>query len=157
MTLIVRPMTTDDVPACVAIVNDIIAKGSTTAYEEPYTEAAFDAHYRVEPPISMVVLEGTRVVGFQATFEIEPGLYSIGSFTDRRAPVKGAGSVMFAATLKAAKKRGGSAILAKITSDNIGGLAYYARMGFEDFDVIKADLTRSNGRVVDRVIKRILL
>jgi len=38
MTLTARPMTADDVPACVEIINQIIAQGGTTAYEEPYTE-----------------------------------------------------------------------------------------------------------------------
>ena len=157
MTLTVRPMESKDVPACTDILNDIIALGGTTAYEEPYSETYFEAHYLNEPPISMVVLNDDTIVGFQALFEVEPGLYSIGSFTDRRNPVKGAGSIMFDATLGAAKARGGSAILAKITSDNTGGLAYYSRMGFEDFELQKADLTRSDGTVVDRVIKRFAL
>lgn len=157
MTLIIRAMAPEDVPECTDILNDIIARGGTTAYEEPYTETYFDAHYRLEPPISMVALDGNKVVGFQALFEVEPGLYSIGSFTDRRTPVRGAGSALFEATLAAAKVRGGSTILAKITSDNTGGLAYYSRMGFEDFEVHKADLTRSDGTVVDRVVKRLSL
>jgi len=154
MTLSVRPMIAADAPACTEIVNDIIARGGTTAYEEPYTVAAFDAHYRLETAICLVVLNDEQVIGFQGLFEVEPGVYSIGSFTDRRAGVKGAGVALFQATLAAAKERGGSEILAKITSDNTGGLAYYSRMGFVDFKVQKADLTRSDGTVVDRVIKR---
>lgn len=157
MTLSARPMTPEDVPACVDIVNHIIALGGTTAYEEPFTNVGFDAHYRQEPPISMVVLSDDRVVGFQSLFEVEPGLYSIGSFTDQKYPVKGAGRVVFDATLAAAKERGGSAILAKITSDNTGGLTYYERIGFVDFEVDKADHVRANGTVVDRIIKRYLL
>ena len=154
MALTIRPMRREDAAACTDIVNDIIARGGTTAYEKPYTVDGFDAHYRQEPPISMVALNGDHVVGFQAVFEVEPGLYSIGTFTDRRALVKGAGTALFDATLSATKARGGTAILARITSDNTGGLAFYSRMGFADFDVKKGDLTRSNGTVVDRIIKR---
>lgn len=157
MTLTTRPMEPNDVPDCTRILNHIIDLGGSTAYEEPYSEAHFDAHYRQEPPISMVVLSDGKVVGFQGLFEIEPGIYSIGSFTDRQNPVKGAGAVMFDASLTAARKRGGTAILAKITSDNTGGLTYYDRMGFVDYEVLKADHVRSDGTVVDRIAKRFLL
>ena len=157
MTLTVRPMIANDAPACTDILNDIIARGGTTAYEDPYTVEGFDAHYRAETAISMVVLFDGDIIGFQGLFEVSPGVYSIGSFTDRRSAVKGAGSVMFKATLDAAKLRGGSEILAKITSDNTGGLSYYARMGFEDYEIQEADLTRSDGTIVDRVIKRLAL
>lgn len=157
MTLTTRPMTSADVPSCVEIVNHIIALGGTTAYEQPFTKEDFDAQYCEEPPISIVVLSRSRIVGFQALFEVAPGLYSIGCFTDQQNPMKGAGRGMFKATLAAAKLRGGSAILAKITSDNTGGLAYYNRMGFVDFDVKPSDMTRPDGTVVDRIIKRLEL
>ena len=156
-TLIARAMTADDVPACVAIVNHIIALGGTTAYEEPYSEQDFHDHYLVEPPVTNVVTQDGRVVGFQAAFDVGDGLYSIGSFTDRVAPVKGAGKVIFGKTLADCRARGGEAILAKITSDNIGGLAFYSRMGFVDWKTIPNDHTRKDGTQVDRIIKRLEL
>lgn len=113
MTLSVRPMTAGDIPACTEIVNDIIARGSTTAYEKPFSEEAFDAHYRNEPPISMVAINDGRIIGVQAVFEVEPGLYSIGSFTDRRAQIKGAGTALFKATLAATKTGAGQQSLQK--------------------------------------------
>ena len=76
-----------------------------------------------------------------------------GSFTDRRDPVKGAGRALFAKTLADCRARGGTAIIAKITADNASGLAYYARMGFRDWQVWKDDATRG-GRPIDRVVKR---
>ena len=45
MTFDVRKMTTEDVPACVVILNHIIALGGSTAYEDPYTETHFADHY----------------------------------------------------------------------------------------------------------------
>jgi len=60
-------------------------------------------------------------------------------------------------TIAAARSKGATAILAKITSDNTGGLAYYTKVGFDDFEVVKSDLTRSDGTIVDRVIKRFAL
>ena len=150
----VRTMEERDIPECVAIVNHIIGLGGTTAYEEPFTNEGFLAHYLNEPPVTNVALYDSRVVGFQAAFDVGNGLYSIGSFTDRQNPVRGAGKALFVKTLDDCRADGGEAILAKITSDNIGGLAYYSGLGFQDFEVIKADLTRQDGTVVDRVIKR---
>ncbi len=150
----VRTMEPRDVPACVAIVNHIIALGGSTAYEDPFTNAGFEAHYLQEPPVTNVVLDKGRVVGFQAAFDAGDGLYSIGSFTDQQHPAPGAGRAIFAKTLADCRARGGTAILAKITSDNTGGLAYYTKMGFADDHVIKDDVTRKDGTTVDRIVKR---
>ena len=157
MTLKTRSMTSADVPSCVAIINPIIAVGGSTAYEDPYEHETFEAHYLEEAATSLVVTHEDRVVGFQSCFEVEPGIYSIGSFTDQEQPVKGAGRALIEGTIAAARENGATAILAKITSDNTGGLAYYSRMGFEDYQTIKSDLTRRDGTVVDRIIKRFVL
>ena len=66
----VRTMQMSDVPACVDIVNDIIVRGGSTAYEEPYTADDFAKHYLEEPPVTNVVLDGARIVGFQAAFDV---------------------------------------------------------------------------------------
>ncbi|MBU2992338.1 GNAT family N-acetyltransferase [Octadecabacter sp. 1_MG-2023] len=157
MTFETRTMTAGDVPACVAILNPIIAAGGTTAYEDPYTEQAFLDHYFSEPPVSNVVLHNGTIIGFQAAFEVEQGIYSIGTFTDRNNPVRGAGAALMAKTKSDCRTRGGTAILAKITEDNTGALAFYSKMGFEDFKVDKAAHTRKSGKVVDKVIKRLEL
>ena len=154
MTFETRKMAAADVPACLAIINPIIATGGTTAYEEPYTEQAFLDHYCVEPPVSNVVLHNGTIIGFQAAFELEQGLYSIGTFTDRNNPVRGAGAALMAKTEADCRARSGTAILAKITEDNTGALAYYTKMGFEDFEIDKAAHTRKSGKVVDKIIKR---
>lgn len=155
--LIARAMQAADVPACVRIVNHIIALGGSTAYEDPFTEPDFDAHYRQEPPVTNVVLLKDRIVGFQAAFDAGDGVLSIGSFTDRRDPVRGAGRVLFEKTLQDARDWGAKAIIAKITADNTGGLAFYTRMGFVDVDLWPADHTRSDGTRVDRIVKRLNL
>lgn len=155
MTMIARPMTKDDVPACVDIINHIIALGGTTAHEDPYTVDDFE--YFTDPDIVNVVEADGRIAGFQAVFVTEPGVYSVGSFTDQRTPVKGAGKVLMDRMKADCRAAGGSSIIAKITSDNAGGLAYYSKMGFVDETVIPNDHTRRDGTTVDRVIKRFVL
>ena len=147
-------MTAADVPACVAILNDIIARGGSTAYEDAFTVESFAADYLHAAPVSMTALHGDRVVGFQAAFDYGDGFYSIGTFADRVDPVPGTGRALFAATLAACRARGGAAILARITSDNTGGLAYYSRMGFRDDHTVPRDVIRRTGTVVDRIVKR---
>ncbi|MGR3502751.1 N-acetyltransferase family protein [Pseudaestuariivita sp.] len=154
MTLETRTMRLEDVPSCVAIVNHTIALGGSTAYEEPYTEDAFAAGYLNTAPVRNVTLSEGRLVGFQAAFDAGGGLYSIGTFADQQNPVKGVGRALFAKTLADCRARGGEAILAKITSDNSAGLAFYSAIGFQDFEVWPDDHTRPNGVKVDRIVKR---
>lgn len=149
-----RPITRADAPACVEILNHIIALGGSTAYEAPFTETEFAGEYVDDPAVCMVALVEGRAIGFQAVFDAGEGLYSIGSFTDRRAPVKGAGRALFAATLAACRARGGVAILARITADNALGLSYYSAIGFADWQMWPDDHTRADGTKVDRVVKR---
>lgn len=149
-----RALTRADIPACLEILNFTIRKGGTTAYEEEHTPESFAAEFIEEPPVGVVALHEGRIVGFQNCFDVGDGLYSIGSFTDQRHPVKGAGRALFAATLAACRARGGVAILARITSDNASGLAYYSAMGFADDHVIPGDVTRKSGKTVDRVVKK---
>ncbi|MEE8602199.1 GNAT family N-acetyltransferase [Euzebya tangerina] len=146
-------MTRGDVPACVALVNHIIAVGGTTAYEAPFTDHGFADRYLGDAAITTVVLEGGRLVGFQGAFEVERGIFSLGTFTDQQRPVPGAGRALFDATVMAARARGGVRLLAKITSDNAGGLAFYTAMGFIDDHVVPADHTRPDGTAVDRIVK----
>lgn len=149
-------MTADDVPACHRIINRVIEIGGSTAHQ-PFSFEAFKQYYFHDPAISNVALEQGRVVGFQAVFEQEPGLYSIGSFTDRDRPVRGAGRALADQMIKACRAAGGHTLIAKITSDNTGGLAFYAKVGFQDWKTVPNHLTRPDGTVVDQIIKRIIL
>ncbi|AKS47747.1 L-amino acid N-acyltransferase YncA [Octadecabacter temperatus] len=157
MTFTVRAMQMYDVPDCVVIINHTISLGGSTAHEEPYNASDFAAHYFEDAEVANVVLHGERIVGFQGAFEVESGVYSIGSFTDQMNPVRGAGKAMFEKTRVDCKNRGGTSIIAKITEDNSGGLAFYSKMGFQPDHVKPADHTRPNGTQVDRIVKRFVL
>ena len=157
MTFDVRDMIREDVPACVRIINYTITLGGSTAHEDILDEPGFADHYFDEPEVANVVLKDGKIVGFQAAFEVEPGVYSIGSFTDQECPVKGAGAAIFAKTQDDCRARGGTSIIAKITADNTGGLTYYSKMGFAPDAVWPANHTRTDGTVVDRIVKRFIL
>lgn len=157
MEFTVNSIEPSDIPHCVEILNFIIRKGGTTAYEKEFTLESFDNHYRSEPKICLVVKKDGVVLGFQGSFDLGDGELSIASFTDQVNPVAGAGRALFEATRQQAKKMGYRSILAKITSDNASGLGFYSRMGFVDDHVIKNDLIRANGIPVDRIIKRYVL
>jgi len=150
----VRPMEHGDMPACLAILNHIIAQGGTTAYETPFTLEALTDDYLHDPAVSLVAVQSGRVVAFQVLFAEPEDIYAIASFADQQTPVRGAGRALFTSTVAACRAIGGTAILARITSDNTGGLAYYSRMGFEDVARAPRDHIRADGTVVDRVIKR---
>lgn len=148
-----RPMRPDDVPACLSLINDIIARGGTTAHETPFTPDSFRAHYFDAPSAVHVVEADGRVVGFQAVYREDETRFAIGTFTDREAPVKGAGRALFEATKAACRAMGGTQLIAQITGDNASGLGYYGAMGFNEIGVEIGAFTRHNGVKVDRVTK----
>ncbi|MFQ6553661.1 N-acetyltransferase family protein [Aestuariibius insulae] len=152
----VRPMKESDIPTLLEFFNAIVAEGGTTAHEDPFSTADFHDHYFTQPAFAFVVLTGSTPVGFQAVFEREPGLYSIGSFTDQRSRVKGAGAALFEATKAACTAAGGHTIIAKIRADNVPGLAYYSKMGFVDTDRIKG-VPLNDGTPMDRIVKSLPL
>lgn len=155
MKLTARPTVPADLPALCDLFNHTVEVGGTTAHENTYDLAYFTKHYFDDPVMVQTVFSDDTPIGFQAVFETEDGL-SIGSFTDQRKPMRGAGSVMFAATKAAATAGGYKWIDAKIRADNVPGLAYYSKMGFADFTVDK-DVPLKNGTPMDRITKRIVL
>lgn len=155
MTLTARPTLETDLPALVALFNNIVRTGGTTAHEEEYDQATFKAYYFDDPIMVHTVLLGDTPIGFQAVFASEEGL-AIGSFTDQARPVKGAGAVMFAATKAWSVAQGYPWIDAKIRADNVPGLAYYSKMGFVDFKV-DTGVPLADGTPMDRITKRLVL
>lgn len=90
-------------------------------------------------------------------FEQEPDLHSIGSFTGQENPVRGTRRALATQMIKDCRADGGHTIIAKITEDNIGGLAFYAKAGFKDWSVIPKAHQRSDGTWVNQIVKRIIL
>ena len=77
----------------------------------------------------------------------------ISTFARVTGKIVGVGTVLFLNTQIVARKSGVIAINATIRADNVGGLAYYDKMGFETYHVHK-DIPLSEGTQVDRIAKR---
>lgn len=154
----IRPVAPDDIPELCKLVNEIIAIGGTTAFETPMTVDTFlESFFRSQIQISMLVAEGEsgELLGFQVltTHEKLPDDWAdIATFARVGSQAAGVGSALFAETLALARKFGIGAINATIRADNIGGLAYYERMGFLTYKVDR-DVPLKSGRLVDRVSK----
>lgn len=156
MTLTARPTIEADLPALADLFNHTVRVGGTTAHEEEWDVETFKRYYFDDPDMVHTVLNDDTPIGFQAVFAKDETLLSIGSFTDQRNIVRGAGSVMFKATREAAKQAGYAFIDAKIRADNVPGLAYYTKMGFEDYKVDKG-VPLEDGTPMDRITKRLAL
>ena len=155
----IRPVLDTDAPKLAALLNEIIARGGTTALEQPFTPAALYEAMLTGPDVyCCFVAEDAagHLVGFQTltrSDHLPDGVGDIGTFTRVGSVQKGTGSRLFAATQRAAGERGLTAINATIRADNVGGLAFYGRLGFIDNSISRA-VPLSDGTLVDRISRR---
>jgi len=159
VTVTVRPVTSADAPELAELLNAIIARGGTTALEQPFTPERLDATYltglKVISCMVAVDDETGRLEGFQTLVHeahLPEGWGDIGTFTRVDGIQRGIGSALFAATRDRARELGMEAINAEIRADNTGGLAFYGKQGFEDYRVERARPLR-DGRPMDRMFK----
>jgi L-amino acid N-acyltransferase YncA len=160
-SITVRPVTSADAAELTELLNAIIARGGTTAFETPFTVDGLDASYLTGPSVHccFVAEADGRLLGFQ-TLGTQPFLPDtigdIATFTRVGGTQAGVGTALFAATTARARELGLVAINATIRADNIGGLAFYSRMGFVDHEVVPA-VPLNDGTPVDRIRKRFAL
>jgi GNAT superfamily N-acetyltransferase len=156
--MIVRPATLSDAPNLAALLNEIIAIGGTTAHETPFTASVFADHYLTGSDAvccHMAVVDDEpiefQVLGVYPALPV--GWLDIGTFVRPATRKMGAGSALYAATLLAVQRRGAATLNATIRTDNASGLAYYSRIGFNDY-AFDADYCLKDGRRVGRISKR---
>jgi L-amino acid N-acyltransferase YncA len=156
----IRPVRETDAHELAILLNEIIARGGTTAFEEPFAADTLARTMLIGPDVicCFVATERAtgRLLGFQSLEkcgELPRDVGDIATFTRVGLAQKGVGSSLFAATRAEAGRKGLAAINATIRADNLGGLAFYARMGFVDHDIHRA-VPLKNGTPIDRVSKR---
>jgi L-amino acid N-acyltransferase YncA len=159
----VRPVRDGDAEELTTLLNEIIARGGTTALEDSFTPDLLARVMLIGPGVicCFVVAERAsgRLLGFQSleqSDDLPDGVFDIATFARVGLTQRGVGSSLFEATRAEARKQGVTAINATIRADNTGGLAFYARMGFVDHSVRHAVPLKA-GALVDRISKRYVL
>lgn len=145
MILEVRPATAEDASAMMALLNEIIAAGGTTAHRKPFDEQAIIAQFiasRLFLCCLVAVSEG-KIAGFQALEWADPDWPGddalpadwaiIATYVNRAAHGRGVGRALFARTSRAAAAAGVRFIDATIRLENSGGRRFYERLGFVDY------------------------
>ena len=161
-SLTIRPAHADDTEGMRTLLNEIIRVGGTTAItNELSPDEMREWFISGENVVSCFVAVDFYgfVVGFQSLskYDTLPADWvDIATFASRSRHKSGVGSALFARTREAASRLGFAAINATIRVENVGGLAYYSRMGFETYLVEDGD-PQAHGRVFNRVLKRFTL
>lgn len=159
--MIIRPAKDTDKVQLAEILNQIIAIGGTTAYEDPLEPAYFDRLIGASDPKIFLTVAETEdgLQGFQWMEPFDPPDTHIGgiaTFARPETKQRGIGTALFARTKELSRKAGYRVLVAKIRADNSGGLAYYAKMGFTDHEITKGEPLK-DGTPVDRIHKRLTL
>ena len=155
----IRPVQNVDAPVLADLLNEIIARGGTTAFEVPFTsETLAEGMLTGSYVICCFVAQGKdgTLRGFQSLLrheDLPDGVGDIATFSCVGGAQKETGSQLFAATQAEAKRQRLTAINATIRADNIGGLAFYSQLGFLDHSISRAVPLR-DGTPVDRISKR---
>lgn len=154
----IRRAVSADAEELCSLLNEIILAGGTTALETPLTAAEF-ADWFIDgefPLVCHVAVYDRSLVGFQSLSlygDPPKGYADIATFARASPKISGVGSALFPATRAAAEELGLEFINATIRADNVGGLAYYAKMGFQLYDRL-VQVPLRNGTAVDRIKKR---
>lgn len=157
--IIIRPADYSDAQGMCGVINPLIVDGTTTAHRTLFDVERAVQHY-IQPVdfIScQVALSADRIVGFQSLqWRERDGLRSgsaeIGTFVAQDQHGLGIGHLLFAATLDVAKDSGVIVMDATIRTDNVPGLAFYSKLGFQDNKVYE-NIPLSDGTLVDRIQK----
>ncbi|MBX4925324.1 GNAT family N-acetyltransferase [Rhizobium binae] len=154
----IRRAVSADAEQLCSLLNEIIVAGGTTALETPLTAAEF-ADWFIDGEFALVchvAAHDRSLAGFQSLSlygDPPKGHADIATFARMSPKISGVGSAVFAATQAAAEELELEFIDATIRADNVGGLAYYAKMGFELYDRL-VQVPLLDGTPVDRIKKR---
>ncbi|OWV80831.1 acetyltransferase [Rhizobium sp. R634] len=157
----IRKAVSADAEELCSLLNEIIVAGGTTALETPLSASEFaDWFIDGEFPLVCHVAEQDRsLAGFQSLSlygDPPKGYADIATFARIDPKIPGVGRALFPATRAAAEEVGLAFINATIRADNVSGLAYYAKMGFEPYDRL-VQVPLLDGTPVDRIKKRFRL
>lgn len=157
--ILIRQLQLTDVAALLELLNEIIRAGGTTAIENPLTETEFCGYFANSDNhlfCHVAVDDDGLLLGFQSLQKhpkLPSGWADVATYARRTPITPGVGSALFEETRHQAAIAGIPFINATIRADNVGGLAYYSRMGFEDYSTEKA-VPLKDGTPIDRISKK---
>lgn len=157
----IRPFRHADAPAASAILNDIIAQGGMTAYQDRFSPDRLEGTLCAGPQTfcAHVALRGGKLVGFQTLnphSDLPDDCADIASFVHLRQLGSGVGRALFARTLARAQILGLRGMTACIRADNAAGLGFYRAMGFAEQNRLRA-VPLACGKPMDRVVMQFAL
>ncbi|WP_372916247.1 N-acetyltransferase family protein [Sandarakinorhabdus sp.] len=157
----IRPAAPSDAAELAKLLNAIIVRGGTTAFETAFTPGGLSEAYLTGPAAHccFVAQADGRIAGFQTLgtqLFLPAYIGDIATFARLGSTQGGVGTALFAATTAHARELGLTAINATIRADNTGGLTFYTRMGFTDYEIVRG-VPLKNGTPVDRIRKRFVL
>ena len=154
---VIRAAHKQDVEGMMQVLNEIILIGGTTAHDRCFDyDRMIDVFISPQRGISCyVACEGSLVLGFQALEWADPDWPGenplpqdwaiISTYVKQRHHGKGIGAALFVETRVAARTAAVRWIDATIKRKNVGGLAYYASLGFEDYKMDELTISKRHG------------
>jgi L-amino acid N-acyltransferase YncA len=157
----IRPVQIEDAEGIVNVLNPLILAGKSTALDRVFTaeqEQTFIKNFPVRGIFHVAErADSGAIVGFQ---NVEPfATYTdafahvgvIGTYVDQSGQRQGIGRLLFEATRSAAKEKGYEKLFAFVRADNVNGLVFYQRIGFEVIGVAKRH-AKIQGAYIDEVM-----
>ena len=157
----IRPVRVEDAEGIVNVLNPLIQAGTSTALDRVFTADEERIFISAFPPRGVFnVAEKTddgAIVGFQ---NVEPfATYTdafahvgvIGTYVALSGHRQGIGRLLFEATRLIAKDKGYEKFSAFVRADNVAGLAFYKRIGFEVIGTAKRH-AKIKGRYIDEMM-----
>lgn len=161
MDVLIRPVQPDDAAAIADILNPIIAAGSYTVLDQPFSVEAEREFIENYPSRGLFYVAerraDQRIVGLQ---DVEPfAAYTrafdhvgvVGTFVDLAHRGQGIGTRLSRVVSEAARDMGYEKLFTYIRADNVGALVFYLKQGFRIVGTAQRQ-ARLGGRYVDEVI-----
>jgi L-amino acid N-acyltransferase YncA len=157
----IRPVRVDDASAIREILNAIIAAGSHTVLDTPFSMEEERAYIKGFPRrgVFNVAVEdpGGRLVGLQsikpfATYsQAFSHVGSVGTFVDLSARRRGIGLMLSKATFDEARCLGYEKVFTYVRADNLASLAFHLKLGFRVVGIAERQ-AKLRGQYVDEIV-----
>jgi L-amino acid N-acyltransferase YncA len=157
----IRPVRVEDAEGLANVLNPLIQAGESTALDRVFTPdeerifiSTFPARgifHVAEKTDDGVILGFQNVEPFATYTDAFTHVGVIGTYVAPSGHRHGIGRLLFEATRFAAKEKGYEKFFAFVRADNVAGLAFYKRIGFEIIGTAKRH-AKIKGRYIDEVM-----